>query len=60
MVTVFEPILPIAMGFAAGAMLFVISEEIIPETHSKGRSRPATFALMGGFIVMMMLDNLFS
>jgi ZIP family zinc transporter len=58
MVTVFQPLLPIAMGFAAGAMLFVISEEIIPETHSKGRSRHATFALMGGFIVMMMLDNL--
>ncbi len=58
MVTVFEPILPIAMGFAAGAMLFVISEEIIPETHSKGRSRCATFSLMGGFILMMMLDNL--
>ena len=58
MVTVFEPILPIAMGFAAGAMLFVISEEIIPETHSKGRSRCATFSLMAGFIIMMMLDNL--
>ena len=58
MVTVFTPILPIAMGFAAGAMLFVISEEIIPETHSKGRSRYATFALMGGFILMMLLDNL--
>jgi ZIP family zinc transporter len=58
MVTVFEPILPIAMGFAAGAMLFVISEEIIPETHSKGRSRYATFSLMLGFIIMMMLDNL--
>ena len=57
MVTVFHPILPIAMGFAAGAMLFVISEEIIPETHSKGRSRYATFALMLGFIVMMVLDN---
>lgn len=60
MVTIFEPLLPIAMGFAAGAMLFVISEEIIPETHSKGRSRCATFSLMGGFIVMMMLDNLLS
>lgn len=60
MVTVFEQILPIAMGFAAGAQLFVISEEIIPETHSKGRSRYATFSLMGGFILMMMLDNLFS
>ena len=58
MVTVFKPILPVAMGFAAGAMLFVISEEIIPETHSKGRSRFATFSLMAGFIVMMMLDNL--
>ena len=58
MVTVFEPILPVAMGFAAGAMLFVISEEIIPETHSKGRSRFATFSLMAGFIIMMMLDNL--
>ncbi|MDO8938848.1 MAG: ZIP family metal transporter [Methylicorpusculum sp.] len=58
MVTVFSPILPIAMGFAAGAMLFVISEEIIPETHSNGRSRFATFALMIGFIIMMALDNI--
>lgn len=58
MVTVFQPILPIAMGFAAGAMLFVISEEIIPETHSAGRSRFATFALMFGFIIMMVLDNM--
>jgi zinc transporter, ZIP family len=58
MVTVFQPLLPIAMGFAAGAMLFVISEEIIPETHAQGRSRYATFALMIGFIVMMFLDNL--
>jgi ZIP family zinc transporter len=60
MVSVFEPILPIAMGFAAGAMLFVISEEIIPQTHSQGRSRYATFSLMTGFIVMMILDNLLS
>ena len=58
MVTVFQPVLPIAMGFAAGAMLFVISEEIIPETHSDGRSRYATFALMIGFIIMMTLDNM--
>lgn len=57
MVTLFQPILPIAMGFAAGAMLFVISEEIIPETHSKGRSRYATYSLMVGFIVMMVVDN---
>lgn len=56
-VTVFTPLLPIAMGFAAGAMLFVISEEIIPETHAAGRSRYATFSLMIGFIIMMALDN---
>lgn len=58
MVTTFSSILPIAMGFAAGAMLFVISEEIIPETHSNGRSRYATFSLMIGFIIMMALDNM--
>ena len=57
-VTVFSPLLPAAMGFAAGAMLFVISEEIIPETHAKGRSRHATFSLMIGFIIMMALDNM--
>ncbi|MDD1620607.1 MAG: ZIP family metal transporter [Methylococcaceae bacterium] len=58
MVTIFSSVLPIAMGFAAGAMLFVISEEIIPETHSEGRSRIATFSLMVGFIIMMILDKL--
>ncbi|MDD4915087.1 MAG: ZIP family metal transporter [Methylococcales bacterium] len=58
MVTMFSSILPIAMGFAAGAMLFVISEEIIPETHAYGRSRIATFSLMMGFIIMMLLDKL--
>jgi ZIP family zinc transporter len=57
MVTLFSEILPIAMGFAAGAMLFVISEEIIPETHAEGRSRVATFTLMIGFIIMMILDR---
>ncbi|MBK8814894.1 MAG: ZIP family metal transporter [Methylococcaceae bacterium] len=60
MVTLFQSVLPIAMGFAAGAMLFVISEEIIPETHSKGRSRYATYSLMVGFIVMMIVDNALS
>lgn len=60
MVTTFSSVLPIAMGFAAGAMLFVISEEIIPETHAKGRSRHATFSLLIGFIIMMALDNLIS
>ena len=54
----FAPLYPAGLGFAAGAMLFVISEEIIPETHTDGRSRYATFALMIGFIIMMVLDNL--
>lgn len=58
MVTMFSSVLPIAMGFAAGAMLFVISEEIIPETHAYGRSRIATFSLIAGFILMMILDKL--
>jgi ZIP family zinc transporter len=57
-VTVFQQILPFGLAFAAGAMLFVISDEIIPETHSKGKSRLATFGVMVGFVVMMALDNL--
>ena len=59
-VTFFNPILPLGLAFAAGAMLFVISDEIIPETHSKGKSRSATFGVMLGFVIMMALDNLFS
>jgi ZIP family zinc transporter len=57
-VSIFYPVLPFGMAFAAGAMLFVISEEIIPETHAAGRSRLATFGLVTGFIIMMSLDNL--
>ncbi|GGN99372.1 MULTISPECIES: ZIP family metal transporter [Haloarcula] len=55
-VTLVEPLLPYAMGFAAGAMLFVISDEIIPETHRNGHERIATLGLMGGAIVMLYLD----
>jgi ZIP family zinc transporter len=57
-VSVFFPLLPFGMAFAAGAMLFVISDDIIPETQSKGKARSATFAVMTGFIIMMMLDNM--
>jgi ZIP family zinc transporter len=53
-------LLPYGLAFAAGAMLLVISEEIIPETHSKGNDREATIGLILGFIVMMVLDNVFS
>jgi ZIP family zinc transporter len=55
-VTVAAGILPYAMGFAAGAMLFVISDEIIPETHAGGHERVATLGLMVGVVVMLYLD----
>jgi ZIP family zinc transporter len=51
-----EPLLPYAMGFAAGAMLFVISDEIIPETHRSGHERVASLGLMAGVVVMLYLD----
>lgn len=57
-VTAFNQVLPLGLAFAAGAMLFVISDEIIPETHSKGKSRSATFGVMIGFVIMMAMDNL--
>lgn len=50
-------LLPWGLGFAAGAMLFVISHEIIPESHRKGHEAWATGGLMLGFVLMMMLDT---
>ena len=55
-VTTMQAILPYAMGFAAGAMLYVISDEIIPETHRKGHERAATMGLLLGTLVMLYLD----
>ena len=55
-VAVFSPLLPYAMGFAAGAMIFVISDEIVPETHTRGYERIATLGLMVGVVVMLYLD----
>jgi ZIP family zinc transporter len=49
-------LLPYAMGFAAGAMLFVISDEIVPETHTRGHERVATLGTMLGVVVMLYLD----
>jgi ZIP family zinc transporter len=51
-------LLPWALGTAAGAMLFVISNEIIPETHRRGHQAPVSFALLGGFGFMMTLDQM--
>ncbi len=51
-----QPLLPYAMGFAAGAMLYVISDEIVPETHRKGHERTATLGTLLGAAVMLYLD----
>ena len=50
-------LLPWGLGFAAGAMLFVVSHEIIPESHRKGHEAFATGGLMIGFVLMMLLDT---
>lgn len=50
-------LLPWGLGFAAGAMLFVISHEIIPESHRNGRETSATIGLFGGFVLMMLFDT---
>ena len=48
---------PTGLGLAAGAMIFVVSHEVIPETHRNGHQTPATIGLMGGFILMMVMDT---
>lgn len=53
-----QTILPWALSFAAGAMLFVISHEMIPETHRRGQENYGTAGLMVGFVIMMSLDRL--
>jgi ZIP family zinc transporter len=55
-VTFFTPLLPYALAFAAGAMIFVVVEEVIPETQQDNNTDIATLGFIGGFIVMMMLD----
>lgn len=48
---------PVGLGLAAGAMIFVVSHEVIPETHRNGHQTPATLGLMMGFGLMMILDT---
>ncbi|OGS69402.1 MAG: dihydroorotate dehydrogenase [Flavobacteria bacterium RIFCSPLOWO2_12_FULL_35_11] len=55
-VMTFQPILPYALSFAAGAMIFVVVEEVIPETQRDKYTDVATLGFIGGFIVMMTLD----
>lgn len=58
MVSLSTALLPWGLAIAAGAMLFVVSHEIIPESHRRGHETLATTGLIGGFIAMMLLDTL--
>ena len=57
-VSVSAAILPFALAFAGGTMLYVISDEMIPETHAHGAERAATYSLLAGFCVMLAFDFL--
>ena len=59
-VNIASAILPFALAFAGGTMLYVISDEMIPETHAHGSERGATYALLVGFCVMLVTDVLLS
>ena len=55
-VSVSTAVLPFALAFAGGTMLYVISDEMIPETHAHGNERGATYSLLGGFCLMLAFD----
>ncbi len=55
-VSVASTILPFALAFAGGTMIYVVSDEMIPETHSHGYERLATYSLIFGFITMLLMD----
>ncbi len=57
-VSISTAVLPFALAFAGGTMLYVISDEMIPETHAHGSERGATYALLVGFCVMLVTDVL--
>lgn len=58
-VSIATVILPFALAFAGGTMLYVISDEMIPETHAHGAQRGATYSLLIGFCLMLVMDVLF-
>ncbi len=59
-VTIARPILPYGLAFAAGAMLYVVLDEMVPESHSRGHEKEATLGAIVGFAIMMVLDTIFS
>lgn len=58
-ITVSKAILPFALAFAAGTMLYVIVDDIVPQTHMRGCGRASTYALIAGFCMMLIIDGLF-
>lgn len=59
-VTIAVWLLPYGLAFAASAMIFVVGDEMVPESHSGGNARLATWGIMIGFLVMMTFDNVFT
>lgn len=59
-VSISTAVLPFALSFAGGTMLYIISDEMIPETHAHGNERAATYALLVGFCLMLLTDTIFS
>lgn len=58
-ITVSKAILPFALAFAAGTMLYVIVDDIVPQTHMRGSGRISTYSLIAGFCMMLIIDVLF-
>ena len=58
LISIFSSIMPFMLAAAGGAMLYVISDEMIPETHAHGHERPATFALLSGILLVVIMQRL--